>query len=205
MNNPYTILGLNENASEEEVKKAYKTLAKKYHPDVCGNDADAQKKMQEINAAYDAIINHKDYSSSGSTGYRNPYSDFYGYNSQNTGDASSSHMRAAEAYINARHFREALNVLSSIKTEERDARWYYYSSVCSYYLGDSTRAYNDISEAIRREPGNMQYKAFLDRMRYGRDTYRERQGTYPESGGFLSCCLPLVLLNLFCPGYFCIC
>lgn len=204
MNNPYSVLGLNENATEEEVKKAYKTLAKKYHPDVCGNDPVAAKKMQEINAAYDQIINHKDYST-GSSDYRNPYSDFYGYNNRSTDENESNQMRAAEAYINARHFREALNVLSSVQVGERNAKWYYYSSISKYYTGDSTGAYNDISEAIRKDPGNYQYKAFLDRMRFGQNTYRQRQGTYRESDGFLSCCLPLVLLNLFCPGYFCIC
>ena len=66
MNDPYEVLGLRQGASEEEVKKAYKTLAKKYHPDVTGNDPAAAKKMQEINTAYDAIINHKSYSSSSS-------------------------------------------------------------------------------------------------------------------------------------------
>ena len=71
MSDPYEVLGLKQGASEEEVKKAYKTLAKKYHPDVTGNDPAAAKKMQEINSAYDAIINHKSYASSSSS---------YGYN-----------------------------------------------------------------------------------------------------------------------------
>ena len=61
MSDPYEVLGLKQGASEEEVKKAYKTLAKKYHPDVTGNDPAAAQKMQEINSAYDAIINHKSY------------------------------------------------------------------------------------------------------------------------------------------------
>ena len=68
MSDPYKVLGLSPNASDEEVKKAYKTLAKKYHPDVAGNNPEAARKMQEINAAYDQIINHKDsYSSSSSS------------------------------------------------------------------------------------------------------------------------------------------
>ena len=71
MNDPYETLGLRQGASEEEVKKAYKALAKKYHPDVTGNDPAAAKKMQEINSAYDAIINHKadSYSSSFHSSY----------------------------------------------------------------------------------------------------------------------------------------
>ena len=53
MTDPYSVLGLKPGATDDEVKKAYKRLAKKYHPDIAGNSAEAQKKMQEINAAYD--------------------------------------------------------------------------------------------------------------------------------------------------------
>ena len=58
MNNPYEVLGVSENASDEEIKAAYRKLAKKYHPD---NYADspladvAEQKMKEINEAYDTI------------------------------------------------------------------------------------------------------------------------------------------------------
>ena len=84
MSDPYEILGLKQGASEEEVKKAYKTLAKKYHPDVTGNDPAAAQKMQEINSAYDAIINHKSYSSSSSSyGYsQSSYGGGYGYSNE---------------------------------------------------------------------------------------------------------------------------
>lgn len=200
MNDPYSVLGLSSSASEEDVKKAYKRLAKKYHPDVTGNDPAAAKKMQEINAAYDAIINHKDTGS-----YQSGYSGFYSGYSQESTDGESNEMRAAASYINARRFREALHVLSTVKPENRNGKWYYYSSIAKCYSGDTTGAYSDIAEAIKMEPGNYQYKAFLDKLRYGKTFYTERRASYPESDSFLSCCLPLILLNLFCPGYFCIC
>lgn len=205
MSDPYQVLGLNSNATEEEVKKAYKTLAKKYHPDVAGNDPNAAKKMQEINAAYDAIINHKSYSysdssSSSRSGYYNSWR-----NTAESDDGESNEMKAAAAYINARHFREALNVLQSIKVQDRNAKWYYYSSVAKYYSGDTAGAMSDISEAIRREPGNYAYQNFFDRLRTGRTFYTERQSSYQPSSSFWSCCIPMILLNLFCPGYFCIC
>ncbi len=205
MSDPYQVLGLNSNATEEEVKKAYKTLAKKYHPDVAGNDPSAAKKMQEINAAYDAIINHKSYSysdssSSSRSGYYNSWR-----NTAESDEGESNEMKAAAAYINARHFKEALNVLQSVKVQERNAKWYYYSSVARYYSGDTAGAYSDISEAIRREPGNYVYQNFFDRLRTGRTFYTERQSSYQPSSSFWSCCIPMILLNLFCPGYFCIC
>ena len=84
MTDPYRVLGLSPGASDDEVKKAYKTLAKKYHPDVAGNSEEAARKMQEINAAYDQIINHRaDYSSSSYSGYSG-YSSSYGYGQEST-------------------------------------------------------------------------------------------------------------------------
>ena len=90
MNDPYEVLGLRQGASEEEVKKAYKTLAKKYHPDVTGNDPAAAKKMQEINTAYDAIINHKSYSSSSS--YQDYRRSSYNYGWSNDSEEESNEM-----------------------------------------------------------------------------------------------------------------
>ena len=55
MRDPYTVLGVSKSASEAEIKKAFRALAKKYHPDTKGGDAAAQKKFQEISAAYDIV------------------------------------------------------------------------------------------------------------------------------------------------------
>lgn len=55
--NPYDVLGVAHGATEEEVKAAYRRLAKKYHPDVNPGDAQAAQRMNEINAAYDQIKN----------------------------------------------------------------------------------------------------------------------------------------------------
>ena len=206
MSDPYEVLGLKQGASEEEVKKAYKTLAKKYHPDVTGNDPAAAQKMQEINSAYDAIINHKSYSSSSSSyGYsQSSYGGGYGYSNER--EEESNEMRAAASYIHARHFREALHVLSRVPFEKRSGRWYYLSALAKGYSGDTTGAYSDISEAIKKEPGNMEYQSFLDRLNGSRNFYTQRQSSYGPSGSsFFSCCLPLMLLNMCCPGYFCIC
>ncbi len=194
MTDPYRVLGLSPGASDDEVKKAYKTLAKKYHPDVAGNSEEAARKMQEINAAYDQIINHKpDYSSY--SGYSSSYSQY----SQNQGYSEPIELRAAVSYINARRYREALNALSSIPPEKRSGRWYYLSSYAKAFSGDSQGALNDISAAIAKEPGNMTYLAFRERLMGRRSEYTMHTGTYSSSpaGICSSICLSMLFFR-FC-------
>ena len=81
---PYKVLGLSPGASDDEIKKAYRTLARRYHPDANPGDKTAEQKMKEINAAYDMLINHKydpasgaSTASSGGASYSDP---FGGYN-----------------------------------------------------------------------------------------------------------------------------
>ena len=185
MTDPYSVLGLPPNASDEDVKKAYKKLAKKYHPDVAGNSEEAQRKMQEINAAYDAIINHKE---SFSTGYG--YQRQSGYSSADDG-GDPIELRAAVAYINARRYMEALNALRSIAPERRNGRWYYLSAYAKAHIGDTVGAMNDINAAIAREPGNVTYLSFRDRLSGRRTQYEDYSRSFGNiSTGFFPCCFP---------------
>ena len=199
MNNPYEILGLNQGASEDDVKKAYKQLAKKYHPDVTGNDPAAAKKMQEINAAYDAIINHK--ASANTYGYnRNAYSSYSGYANQQSYDEFANELQAAMNYINARRYMEALTALSGVPENKRSGKWYYLSAVAKGYSGDTQGARSDIKTALAKEPNNMSYRAFQDRLNSGTSHYTYYSNANYSRGGnaFVECCLPTIILNLFC-------
>lgn len=87
MRDPYEVLGVPQGASDDEIKAAYRKLAKKYHPDLNGGSAEAEAKMKEVNEAYNILIKHKGSANSQQSGY-NPYSQsgsyggYGGYGSQ---------------------------------------------------------------------------------------------------------------------------
>jgi molecular chaperone DnaJ len=61
IDDPYKVLGVSPGASQDEIKKAYRQMAKKYHPDLHPNDPNANKRMNEINEAYDMLTNPEKY------------------------------------------------------------------------------------------------------------------------------------------------
>lgn len=141
MNDPYSVLGVSRDASEEEIKKAYRRLAKQYHPDLNPGDAEAARKMNEINAAYEQIKNPSQTNSAygyGNQTDRSPYGgagsgnyesygqsyneegfdpfDLFGWGSRSTGSATRH--RPIFLYILVGFL--ALNLVSSLFT--RSAR-----------------------------------------------------------------------------------
>ena len=233
MKDPYQVLGISPGASEEEIKKAYRALAKKYHPDLHPGDKAAAEKMNEINEAYELCRNPEklekmrreeqarqaqnayrsgsgyggsSYGSSGyGSGYGNPYgnasggnrssrngssgysqysgtggwySDFYGfgfndffgqgqeYRQQvNTrpvrekGDTEGI-ARAIE-YINSGRYQEASELLASMTSNLRNARWYYLSAMAFKGAGDLARAQDQIRKACELDNENPVYRQLL--------------------------------------------
>lgn len=214
IDDPYKVLGLSRDASDEDVKRAYRRLAKKYHPDLNPGDKEAARRMQEVNAAYEQIKNPDKFRQQQSQqsggyggGYGDPFSGWYdpfggGYHQQHSyGQNTDQYQQAAEQYIRFGRYREALNALQS--SSERNGRWYYLSALANDGLGNQVTALEHIRRAVSMEPDNLQYQQVLSQMERGGATYRQQAGNFRgfTMGGdpCTNLCL-CYLFNIFCCG-----
>lgn len=166
MKNPYDVLGVKEEDSDEEINKAYKKLARKYHPDV-NPSSDASEKMVEINCAYDEIKKMREQGIKYSSYSGN--SNFSGYNSSYS---SNDVFSQVEQLIRMNRFFEAYIILQSIQT--RNAQWYYYSAIIVSQMGSINTAKQYINEAIRLDPNNSEYIKFQEML----NSYRNVDDSY---------------------------
>lgn len=220
MQDPYRVLGVSQGASEEEIKKAYRNLAKKYHPDVNNGSPEAEARMKEVNEAYSTVMKMKregasgagqsSYGGYGSSGYGN----YGGYGSSgygNYGGQSSSSagndplLSAARNYVRSGHYAEALNVLKDINS--RSAEWYYLSGEANLGMGNRVAALNYARQAVSMEPNNFEYRSLLARLE-GKSSGYSQNGAPFNAQQFICrnplglCCLMSLLCNC-CSGSCC--
>ncbi len=217
MDDPYKVLGVSPDASDQEIKQAYRKLVKQYHPDRNPGDPVAAKKMQEINAAYEQIKNPEKAGPSGGGGsgsYRGyggydpfgGYGPFGGYQqTYRQEEQGDPYLRSAYQYIVYGRYQEALNVLSSI--QDRSARWYYLSALANDGLGNQITAMEHIRRAVSMEPDNVEYLQALRQMENGEAAYRRQAGSYRGFSNGSSICPSLCMCYLAqmfcCRGYYC--
>lgn len=222
MTDPYHILGISPNASDEEIKKAYRNLSRKYHPDANINNPDkeeAEAKFKDVQQAYQQIMRDREYGSSpggsGQNGYEDfgdygPFRNFGGYGpfrgfgaeyrqngSAGTETEEDLHLRAAANFISSGHYQEALNLLNNINA--RNAQWYYYSALANSGTGNNVIALQHAKEALRLDPDNFQYQLLVNRFESGGTWYRQQQNPYQTTfSGGSSLCMKLCIANLVC-------
>ncbi len=207
---PYQVLGVSPDASDEEIKKAYRDLTKKYHPDLNPGDESAAEKMHDVNAAYDAIKNgaaqqqswdggaaQQAYGPYGWAGF-NPYT----WYQQETRQTERSEYTAARNYIRNRMYTEALTALSGVPASERDGRWYYLSGVAKMYQGNKIAALEDARAAVRLDPDCEEYQNLLRQLETGGDFYRNYTADYQSGIRMDRICMALCL-SQFCLGPLC--
>lgn len=223
MTDPYRILGVSPSASDDEVKKAYRNLSRKYHPDANINNPNkdqAEARFKEVQQAYQQIMHEREYGSSGGgggSGYDygpfgdyGPFRGFAGQYRQAGGSSAQTedelHMQAAANFINSGHYQEALNLLNGIKT--RNAQWYFYSAAANSGVGNNVIALQYAQEALRRDPGNLQYQMLVRQLESGGMWYEQRQGPYQTtfysgSSWCMKLCIANIVCNLCCGGGLC--
>lgn len=161
--NPYKVLGVPDGASEEECAKAYKRLAKKYHPDLNPNNKEAEEKMAQINAAFDQIKNG---TASANSSYSYSQGGYYSQNQTRSSSGSAPDYYASAAqFIRTRQYQQALNLLSNI--EDRNAQWYYLSALANMSLGNRAKAEDHIKTAYAKEPSNATYRQAYENITNG--------------------------------------
>ena len=174
INNPYEVLGVSQNASNDEIKRAYRDLSRKYHPDSYVDNplaGLAEEKFKEVQEAYDQIMRERDggYQSGYGSNAGNSYSS--GYGQQNYASSEDNvQLQAAANYLNARQYQQALNVLSRI--QNRSAQWYYLSAVANMGMGNNVNALNLARQASSMEPGNPEYSNLVNRLQWNSQRYQ---------------------------------
>lgn len=167
--NPYEVLGVSRNASIDEIKRAYKELSRKYHPDsYVGNPLSslAEEKFKQVQEAYDAIMKEKN----GDFNYTDNYKNSGYYNGE------SGEMAEVYNLLGRRAYSQALSLLDSMPN--RNAKWYYYSAIAQVGLGNNLRGMEYARMAVSMEPNNIEYQNLVNRLSFQGNRYGEVRNVY---------------------------
>jgi len=215
ISDPYRVLGVSSDATEEELAKAYRRLAKVNHPDVNHGNPDAAKKMSDINAAYEQI-KRGDPSRGGAGAYAgqgpsqaetgsgdpfgfgfDPFDLFASFAGGQRRTQAPSGFDQVRMLLNAGYPGEALKALAAMA--ERGAQWHYYSAVANSHAGNAISALQHAKTAAQMEPGNPEYARVLSQLEHGGAAYQRQSQAYGMPRVDVSkLCLGVILTNLFC-------
>ncbi len=191
--NPYQVLGLSPSASDDEVKKAYRNLSKKYHPDSnigSPHQAEYTKKFKEVQTAYKTIMDDRKRGFTNQTyGSQQSTSSAGGYQYINDQQA----YQEAAAYIQAQRYNEAMNILNMIRM--KNSMWFYYAAIAEHGLGNNIRAQEYAKTAVDMEPMNMQYILLYNQLSGAQQQYRTTSQTYGNNMNMLSYCYSILMCN----------
>lgn len=192
MRDPYEVLGVSKNATDDQIKDAYRELARKYHPD---NYADnplsdlAGEKMKEINEAYDAIVNERRHGSSNKSS-GNTYSNSYNH----------TNFPEVRNLINQGRLEQAQEILDGVPPGSRDAEWYFLNGTVLYRRGWFDQAYTSFATAVRMNPQNPEYRNAMNAAQRQAGAQYNPYRSYGSAGGCSGCdvCQGLLCADCCC-------
>lgn len=221
MTDPYKVLGVPQNAGMDDIKKQYRNLCRKYHPDANINNPNkdqAEEKFKEIQAAYHRIVKDRERGYTGgyddrtsddrSDHYEDPFGfgfDFGGFGgfgrqrSSSYGSSETNYVNAAANYVTAGRYREALNALSNVDVSDRTADWYYYAAMANSGLGNNVAALEHAKRAAEMDPSDAKYARLLDALESGGRWYTDQRAGYSDYSGAGRICLYCLALQC-CTG-----
>ncbi len=189
---PYKVLGVAPNASDDEIKTAYRKLARKYHPDKYA-DSDlkdlADEKMKEINSAYEEIQKMR----AGGGQSRG------GYNTDSSGSSGRYNYSNIRRNIHTGNIGAAEAELNGVDMGDRAAEWHYLMGcvmVKKGYYNDAARMFDT---ACNMDPSNQEYRAARNQLRHNAGAYGGGYNTQ-NSGGCSGCdvCQGLICADCCC-------
>ena len=200
MKDPYTILGVSRDASDEEIKKAYRALARKYHPDnyAGSNLADvAEEKMKEINEAYDAIQKMRASATAGSSSstFRTNENSYSGQ-----GYGGTTNFANVRQLINEGRYSDAELILDAAPQSDRGAEWSFLKGCVLMQRGAFFDAQKYLETACYLDPTNMEYRQAKMQLRTHAGTYGSPYQTPAYAQGCSGCdmCSTLLCADCLC-------
>ena len=195
MEDPYRILGISPEADDDEVKRAYRRLAKQYHPDV-NKEAGAEEKFKKIQNAYETIMNIRK-----NGGSAQDFWNQYGQAQQTY--AENDYQRVVQ-FLNLGQYQYAYQLLVNVTA--RDANWHYLYAIANYGMGNQIAAMEAAERACQMDPTNNEYRQLYAQLQMGQNRYRRMQQPFGDGG---SLCCQLILCNMCLGGFgvpiFCCC
>lgn len=205
MRDPYEVLGVSPDAGDDEIKKAYRELARKYHPDNYQNNplADlAEEKMKEVNEAYDAITKSRagggspyGGGSAAQGGYGYGYSSGSAYQQQRQSGGGGVYAQARQA-VSRGDLDGAEQLLQGAPS--RNGEWYFLMGSIAYRRGWLDEARQNYQIAVQMDPGNMEYRQAFSMMQRGGYGYQPNTGGAQCDG--MDCCTAMMCMNCLCGG-----
>jgi len=183
MENPYEILNVKKGATKDEIRRAYKKLAKQYHPDQYDDNPLrdlAEERMREVNEAYDTLMKSASESNTHSSSRSSSYSNQRSYENQSShtnNNYNQQNYQSQNIYENIKNdiysgnLRSAEQKLNTVKT--RDAEWNYLMGILFSKKGWNDSAKRYLSVACRMNPSHPEYRNALEQTNFSTTSYRQ--------------------------------